>query len=448
MARFRKIALLADEVDAGSDAVEMTDEAIGAAVADPAGPVADVADSSAQMEADNEEIAETAESAEALDQVGDTLEQAVENGEGIPPVAAEAIRILASRIGARHGLQVGGLNIASESFKSKTGRVQATRIAMESVKQWAKDLWKMIVKAYEKTIEWFKKWWNKFFDAATKLKDRAEEIEKAAKSKASNPKPYTRGIMVEVGEWGTHLQSAKGDMTPQVIVSTTSNLITRYEDWVNKLTAAVTASLTALPALMEAPNNFDSLIKPVLPKIGVGSVMKNADGELPDGMEVTGERFLFGGKMLYVKMFSSTASSEDIKDNIGSMKIWIDEVNGFRDTAMVEFEPVQMEDIKVIAGGVKALAVKLIDNKNDASKLEANVKKIKDRAAKLASKAEEDDDGDNIRAAGAAARAMLSMSSSGMSQIRSLFLTTGNALLSFCQASLALVGKKKDSEKK
>jgi hypothetical protein len=80
--------------------------------------------------------------------------------------------------------------------------------------------------------------------------------------------------------------------------------------------------------------------------------------------------------------------------------------------------------------------------------LENNVKKVKDRAAKLAGKAEEDDDGDNIRAAGACARAMLSMSSSGMSQVRSLAITTAGAVLTYCQHSIALVGKKKDSEKK
>jgi hypothetical protein len=43
---------------------------------------------------------------------------------------------------------------------------------------------------------------------------------------------------------------------------------------------------------------------------------------------------------------------------------------------------------------------------------------------------------------------MLSMSSSGMSQVRSLAITTAGAVLTYCQHSIALVGKKKDSEKK
>jgi hypothetical protein len=447
MARFRKIALLADEVDAGSDAVEMTDEAIDAAVADPAGPVADVADSSAQMEADNEEIAETAESAEALEQVGDTLEGAVESGEGIPPVAAEAIRILASRIGARHGLQVGGLNIASESFKSKSNRVQATRIAMESVKQWAKDLWKMIVKAYEKTIEWFKKWWNKFFDAATKLKDRAEEIEKSAKSKASNPTNVAK-VPLEIGEWGTHLQDKNGNINAAKIANDSKNLTGAYTSFVRSFTLKVQVGLGKLPELMDNPETFDTNIKTIIPDFSDGSVVKNADGELPDGMEVKGIELVYGGKTLYCKGFSETASSEDYKDNVGSMKIWVDETKGFKDITIVEMPAIAPAEVKVIAGHIKELAIAMIDNKNDASKLETNCSKIKDRAAKLAGKAEEDDDGDNIRAAGAAARAMLGVASSGMSQIRSYYMSTGNAVLTACQASLALIGKKKDSEKK
>ena len=450
MARFRNIAMLAEEVDAaGANAEALSDDAIEAAVDDPAPVVGETEEIAAQMEADDVAIDNAVADAEVLEETAQALEPAAEGGEEIGPVAAESIRILVAHIGKRNGLPSTASGIATESFRSKSNRRQAARIAMEGIESMAKNLWKMIVKAYEKAIEWVKKWWNKFFDGATKLKDRAEKLKKAAASKKGDEAKAAGKKITEEHAWADILAD-NGALTPKDVAAISSSVTQFYSNDVSKIADAVTLiteSASNIFSQLDASNFNASLVgmaTSFVDKVGL-EVYKNHSGELQDGMETYGRRLGFGNKALLLIGFKSSASVDDVKDNAGHMKMWIDEAINAKDFHgdLDILTPTQVEGV---ADNVMKLAQKLIDDKNKASKLESSQKKLKDRAAKLADKAEDDDSGDNARAAGGLARALLSISTSGLSAIRTLFLSVGNAMCQYGQESLSELNKKDDTK--
>lgn len=211
MARIKTLAMLSNEDLGASPGVEMTDEAIEAVVEDPAIAAAAVNDDATQLELDSVVSEESAADADVLEEVADTLEEAADNGEVITGVAAECLRVLVQHIADRRGIQA-GVNIARESFGNKAAGLQAQRLAMLSIQNIAKDIWKQIVKAYEAVIAFVKKWWAKFFDGATKLRDRAESMEKAFKSKKTNIEKDAASKKVDIGDWGAMLQDDDGKL--------------------------------------------------------------------------------------------------------------------------------------------------------------------------------------------------------------------------------------------
>lgn len=449
MTRF-SLAQLSDDT-LPVDAVEMTDEAIEAAVADPTADTAATATDAAALGAMDETLEGSAGDAAALEEAGDVLADGAEAGESIPPIAAEAIRILASRLAARSGVQRGSVNIARESFASKASGPKTLGIAALSLKSIAGNIWKQIVKAYEKVIAFFSKWWNKFFDGATKLRDRAEALAKAAKSKIKDDS-FKNKKTVEIGEWGTHLQTKDGTFNMATVIAAGSTIEKEYTTRVSDTTTIVDTMMGLAGDMLDDPASIEAKLKQFCEALDMKSGKKVTNlGEQPDGMEVLSYDLPFGGKAEFARVFTSGASLDDMKENSGSLKVWVDEQAGFRELKETDINlgEVKAADVIKVMEHVQLLGDTMVKNKGDAGKLDARAKKIKDRAAKLAGKTVDDEDGaDDLRAIGNAARACVGLCSSTMAAVRSYFLTTGNALCSFVQALLAAAGGKADAEDK
>ncbi|WP_167306357.1 hypothetical protein [Caballeronia arationis] len=69
---------------------------------------------------------------------------------------------------------------ALESFGSISRREDATKIALEEVKETLKKVWDAIVAAVKKAIEWIKSFWKKLWDNTEPMMKRAEELKAAA----------------------------------------------------------------------------------------------------------------------------------------------------------------------------------------------------------------------------------------------------------------------------
>ena len=120
---------------------------------------------------------------ETVGRVGEKLEEAIDENGGIDPIAAEAIKICLEHMQCR---MTGGTvmkTFALEGFKSKTTRIQATNMAMESFKETAKKVWDGIIATIQRAMKAVKDFFARFFDAAKKQAYRADQLAKAAEAK-------------------------------------------------------------------------------------------------------------------------------------------------------------------------------------------------------------------------------------------------------------------------
>lgn len=443
--KFKNFAMLSDEaeLDGTVNAEALPDSAVDAIVEDPVGPAAEVAAEADEIEAAGGQMEEASEDGDAMSDAGDALTASAEAGEALPPLAAEAFRILTDRLKKRNGVAGRG-SLGVESFKNKSNRIAATRIAGEDLKDMAKDVWKKIVKLYEKVIAWVKKTWANLTDGATKLKNRAEALEKAAGAKgaAKAEKKIDNASLIEA------LQ-VDGVVGPAITIETSADLVTSA-GWVDDYSKGASAAMEKAAAAMESMDsgNISTKVGEVITalkgELGNNSAGGYENGEIPDGwawnLEISG---MFANKAIYSLMPKDPAA-ESAREDMGRMKVVLDTEFGAKDTNATEMDALTAAEVKTVAGSVKAAAVKLIAAKGAVDKINAVADKVKQKANKLASGAKDDDKKDGLRTAQKMARLCLSLTSSATVTLRSKILTDGNHVLSYGAASLALIGKKDD----
>lgn len=161
----------------------------------------EVADVQVDVEQEVGDIGENAEAidegmgaADQLEEVQDVVEQAAEEGEGLDPVAAESLRIAVEAICARVGANPKAIYslYATENFQSASSRKANTRIALEGVSEFLKDMWKKIKAALERVWAKLKEFWNKHFSSLGRIKNALESMKKrvAASSGKLRDKAY------------------------------------------------------------------------------------------------------------------------------------------------------------------------------------------------------------------------------------------------------------------
>lgn len=133
----------------------------------------EVADVQVEVEQEVGEVTDGADAieegmgaADQLEQVEEVVEQAAE-GEGLDPVAAEAIRIAVEAICARVGANPKAVYslYATENFQSASSRKANTKIALEGVGEFLKNLWEKIKSALQNLWEKVRAFWNKHISA-------------------------------------------------------------------------------------------------------------------------------------------------------------------------------------------------------------------------------------------------------------------------------------------
>lgn len=153
-----------------------------------AGDVADV----------EEQVEEAAEVAEGLEAYRDLLRTGMEEG-GVSRREAAAIIMAANGMVAR----LGGSAIATpglEHFGSHSQKQEATRIAMESIGDKIKEIWKKILAQLEKAYEWIRKHMLNVFAAGPKLVERAQKLAKAVEANTNadaKEKKIKRGALIK-----------------------------------------------------------------------------------------------------------------------------------------------------------------------------------------------------------------------------------------------------------
>ena len=155
----------------------------------------EAADVQVKTEASGDEVAEITEAVDSgleasseLEEVQAVVEQAAGEGEGLDPIAAEAIRIAVSAIASKIGANPKAVYslYAVENFQSASSRKANTQIALEGVSEFLKDLWKKIKDALNKLWVKVKAFWTKHVSNVGRIKKALDSMK--AKVKASSGK--------------------------------------------------------------------------------------------------------------------------------------------------------------------------------------------------------------------------------------------------------------------
>ena len=146
----------------------------------------EVQEAEAEGEVQSAQIEEAVEVSEALDEYQEALESIAGQG-GLDRNGAMILQIgmeqLCGRVGIEMSAGSAGINMPSmESFGGASSRIQATKLAMESVKETAKKVWEAIIAAIKRAGEWLKNFWKTLTDSNHRLKGRAEKIKAAVAS--------------------------------------------------------------------------------------------------------------------------------------------------------------------------------------------------------------------------------------------------------------------------
>lgn len=149
---------------------------------------------------------------EEMTEVQDLVASAAEEGEGLPAVAAEAVRLSVQSICRRLGADPKSVYAlyATENFASPSSRKANTQIALEGVTEFLKDLWKRLKAALTKMWEKAKAFWAKHVSTLGQVKKALESAK--AKVKASSGKPKGQAFIEKAPGGLASAFAGKGDL--------------------------------------------------------------------------------------------------------------------------------------------------------------------------------------------------------------------------------------------
>ena len=171
-----------------------------------------VADETAEIQQDDNEIgtevtaiADAVEEGEALEEHAEVVADAIEGGEGLTPEHAETLSIAVESI--RNRLGMGGFDRlvpASESFGNVDSRLYSTKLVGEGIKETIQNIWKAIKSMAARVWERIKLFVAKILGSTkmlvsqvASLKERARKMPTSAKPKEKNIK--SSGLAKDIG---------------------------------------------------------------------------------------------------------------------------------------------------------------------------------------------------------------------------------------------------------
>lgn len=181
--------LLAASLESEEDQVATGEEVIVEDADNVEAAMAEAAEAEVELVDTQDAIAEGAQDAETLEEVANVLEETEQEG-GADPVVAQVAEVAVEAIYCRLGITKNSF-ASMEAFGDKAGRVEATRVSVESIRETAKNVWDAIVKLLRRGWDWLVNFVKAIFTANGRLKARATKLAAAAKDVKGAPKEAT-----------------------------------------------------------------------------------------------------------------------------------------------------------------------------------------------------------------------------------------------------------------
>jgi hypothetical protein len=180
MARSRVAQRLGLRLGLESEGEEYNEDAVLNGEDTVEGELLEVAEAQEEVEGDEEAIDELEEAADGLGEVAETVEASMEDG-GLSPQAARFMQLAVESYTGRLGVDAPVVT-SMESFGGTSGRLSATQVSLEGIKEFLKEIWAKVKSLIMSLRAKAKNLWLKLFDTSAKLAKRAEAIKKKAQS--------------------------------------------------------------------------------------------------------------------------------------------------------------------------------------------------------------------------------------------------------------------------
>lgn len=390
------------------------------------GKMAEVDEAEAEVETEEEAGEELEEAAEGLESIANQIEASLEDG-GLTPGEAVYMNIAVESYTNRLGIAA-PIVASQESFGGSSDRLTSTQVSLEGLKEIVSQIWDKIKELWASLVRKLAEWYLKIFDAAPKLRKKAEAIQKKASDTSGNAKEDK----IKVGGVAKklHVGGKVGDLkkASEAVASNAANRSKETVKWVNDFA-------TIIEGIANKPGTVEKLEADV----AVPAVKNGNDDRFGKDMNVELESTLPGGKAYYQAIAKSGNAFEQIRSyRVGMIDASKKDVSVDTDQ---EIKTLSLGDIDKICDNVIKIANAVENYKREWEERKKAVKNLE----KAGDKAEKSSKGDDlkqeqsamirqaVRAAGNYGKVCLRDGS----DVASYSLTTGKALLAVCQKSLS-----------
>lgn len=346
MARSRVAQRLGLRLGLESDGGEYNEDAVLGGEDTVEGELLEVEAAQEEAEGEAEAIDELEEAADGLGEVAEDVEASMEDG-GLSPQAARFMQHAVESYTNRLGVAAPVVT-SMESFGGTSGRLSATQVSLEGIKEFLKEIWAKIKSLIMSLFAKAKNLWIKLFDAAGKLAKRAEAIKKKARDTSGTASEKK----IEVNLKPIHL----GGKAPNPVAAAKQlkdlvddNIKAKNEAYVN--IAETLANL--LGDWSPANQAIFSSVK-ALPLTGF-----RVDKRFGDNVQVETSGELPGGRMMVESM---PANAKQFLEQIAGSRGYItDFAEKSKDVDTGDINTMSLGDIENVCDSIESLANKIID---------------------------------------------------------------------------------------
>lgn len=270
---------------------------------------------------------------------------------------------------------------ALENYGNASSRVQATRLALEGVKETAKTIWEGIKAYIKKIIDWIMAQYNKVFGAAEKLAKRAEALKTRADAELP-ARPKETSIVNATVAAGVHVGGSVSDISAGI-----ATVAAMTKAVLGKTFESTTAQMEGATESLEAgaaSGDFSKVVSTPLVPEGIKAKPAESIGyKAPaEGLAFGVSEEFPGGQVIAAYYPSKKASGKDAMALFTNQSIKVGPASqaANKPKAPEKFNTMTPDQCKAAAGSVEEMAAELKAFRNKASKIKA----VADKALKAA----------------------------------------------------------------
>jgi len=390
----------------------------------------------------NDSIDEAVETTQVLESISIEMGKSIDKG-GLSPDAAKMISIAVEHLYKRIGMKRINTGFVLEAFNDKTTKIQATKIAMETIAETAKKVWQAILAALSKAIEWVKNFYFQIMHSVEKYQALAEKVIAAAdKAKGvesvSNKDDWNKYLRKDNKQLeGDEVAGAYKEFVAHLDKMQLSKNIIQYTDKAKNIIARNYTDSHSL--IGEASKHLDYSVLFLQ-----GNQIKTETGDLRQS-EV---KLAIGDTSIYATNVKSSETDDGWINYVNKARVWIDKSSDYADApAQEERRAMSPNVVKDLATAVNNHLKAFSNVKSDINKINENQKNIMSAAASKAKVTSEDPDkAKAIKATQALIKNTIGLSTNTITAIHRHDIMVTKAILGYCSKCIGSSQEAKEGE--